>query len=280
MSLKIGHITYANCAPFFHYLAASGFVGEIIKGVPAELNQMLAAGEIDICPASSIEYALHSDDYRILPGHSISSIGPVQSVLLFSDLPLSGLNGVPISITGESATSVALLRVVLQEFYQLDNIICQKIDTIGNADLNANQPLLLIGDRALKARLNKAAAGTVIDLGELWYHFTGLPFVFALWIVKRLVAEERPEEVAEFRSQLDHSRNKAFASLDKLASESPEKAWMGVDGLAEYWRHVSYDLDPAHIEGLRCFYLLLEKHGLIEVSPEICFFSDQSNEEK
>ena len=89
MPLSIGHITYANCIPWFHFLRQCGFEGEIIDGVPAELNRMLAAGEIDVCPSSSIEYALHPNDYLLLPRQSKSSIGPVESVLLFSPIPLT-----------------------------------------------------------------------------------------------------------------------------------------------------------------------------------------------
>lgn len=273
MSLTVGHITYANCAPFFHYLKECGFDGQIVKGVPAELNQLLATGSLDICPASSIEYALNADDYYVLPGHSISSIGPVQSVLLFSDLPLSSLNGVPILITGESATSVALLKLILLEFFQLEDVVFQKEDLSVEALATTSSPALLIGDRALKARLGAIGADMVIDLGELWYHYTGLPFVFALWVVNKSIALNQEGEVCEFVRQLKLSCNKAFLSLDAVARESAEKEWMGVDGLIDYWQQVSYDLDPLHIEGLRCFYLLLEKHGMIDAVPEIKFFN-------
>ena len=191
MPLTIGHITYANCAPFFYYLAESGFTGEIIDGVPAELNRLLAAGQLDICPSSSIEYAKNSSDYLLLPGHSISSIGPVQSVLLFTDIPMAGLNGVPISITGESATSVALLQVLLREFFQIPDIDFVRQEIVPSDCREHSLPMLLIGDRALKARKVLAESCMVIDLGELWYHYTGLPFVFALWIVNRQAAASK-----------------------------------------------------------------------------------------
>ena len=61
-------------------------------------------------------------------------------------------------------------------------------------------------------------------------------------------------------------------SFLNLAGKVAEREWMGEQGLVDYWQRVSYDLDPLHIEGLRCFYLLLEKHGLIEAAPEIEFF--------
>jgi chorismate dehydratase len=270
--LTIGHITYANCAPFFYYLAESGFVGKIVDGVPAELNRLLATGQLDVCPSSSIEYAQNASDYLLLPEHSISSIGPVQSVLLFTDIPMAGLSGVPITITGESATSVALLQVLLREFFQIADVEFVKEEIHPGDFKEQSLPMLLIGDRALKARKLMAESCMVIDLGELWYHYTGLPFVFALWIVNRQAAVNKRAEIELFADQLMQSRTKALSTYPEMAAMVAEKEWMGEQGLIDYWRQVSYDLDPFHLEGLRCFYFLLEKNGLIEKAPEIEFF--------
>ena len=272
MSLTVGHITYANCAPFFHYLADCGFAGKIVDGVPFELNRLLAAGELDLCPSSSIEYALHSKDYLLLPGHSISSVGPVQSVLLFADQPLNSLNGVPIRITGESATSVALLQVLLREFFQVTDVVYDKMEVAGEITGSQELPMLLIGDRALKARQEMPEGCAVVDLGDLWYHFTGLPFVFALWIVNKKSATEKGDEIRTFLQQLNASRAKASGAFATMAAKVPEREWLGEQGLVDYWQQVSYDFDPMHIEGLRCFYYLLEKNGLINAAPDIEFF--------
>jgi chorismate dehydratase len=271
MSLSIGHITYANCIPWFHYLRESGFDGTIVDGVPAELNSLLATGKIDICPSSSIEYAKHPNDYLLLPGHSISSIGPVGSVLLFSSIPLSALNGVPIAITGESATSVALLHILLKEFVRLDDVVCVVPDVPVEEVIGRGEPALLIGDRALKMSGAGESAENIIDLGALWYHFTGLPFVFALWTVRREAAWQKDADVARFVEQLDASRSKAFATLEDVVHSAKEGVWMGEMRLLNYLQSFSYDLDPQHLEGLNCFYALLEKHSLIESAPELEF---------
>ena len=270
MSLSVGHIAYANCLPFFHFLRESGFNGTIIDGVPSELNRMLASGEVDICPSSSIEYAKHPSDYLILPGQSISSIGSVESVLLFSSRPLSELNGVPIAITGESATSVALLQILLKEFIRLDEVICRVPDVSVEDAIARGEPALLIGDRALKmggARLHEKA----LDLGALWHHFTGLPFVFALWTVRKDVAQRCSPDVAHFVEQLNVSRARAFRELNVVVNSCNEVSWMGTERLKKYLQSVSYDLDAQHLEGLACFYALLEKYGYIESVPELEF---------
>ena len=113
--LRIGEISYLNCTPIFSMLR-SRFADpeyQFVCGTPAELNQRLRSAEIDICPSSSIEYARNPDSYLILPDISIASIGAVKSVLLFSPLPIEALNGAEIALTGESETSVALLKILL-----------------------------------------------------------------------------------------------------------------------------------------------------------------------
>ncbi len=272
MNLTVGHITYANCTPFFHYLAAAGFSGRIVPGVPAQLNRQLAAGEIDVSPSSSFEYARNWRNYLLLPGQSISACGPVLSVLLFSPREPGELAGEEIALTGESATSVNLLHVLLREFYGFETFEATVPDGPVEELLAAGRPALLIGDRALRAALAPPAGMRVYDLGALWRQHTGLPFVFALWILRRSAAAAQPAAVRALLAQLGESRRRAFASLERLAAESPEREWLGEAGLVNYWRAMSFDLTEVHLQGLRLFFSLCHKYGLLADIPEISFF--------
>jgi len=266
MPLRVGHISYVNCVPFFHYLHQCGFAGEIVSGVPAILNRKLAAGDIDLSPSSSFEYALRWRDYCLLPGHSISSRGPVRSVLLFTGRPLEDLSGKRIAVTGESATSINLLKVLLREYYGCREFTCKVPEGSVEDVISAGGSALLIGDRALRAA-RKADASQVYDLGELWQRHTGLPFVFALWIVRREAAAQRHEEIAAFARQLAASRQLAEEDLAALAAQIPEREWMGQEQLVSYWRQMSFDLDEEHLEGLDLFFSLCVRHGLLEDEP-------------
>jgi len=272
MSLAVGHIAYANCAPFFHHLPAAGFDGRIVSGVPAQLNRLLAEGEIDISPSSSFEYARQWRDYLLLPGHSISSVGPVQSVLLFSPHDLAALDGQQIALTGESATSVNLLKVILAEFVGCREVDCRpwagSVEEVVAGGGNA----LLIGDRALRTSLAPPEGTRIYDLGALWYHQTGLPFVFALWILRREAAEAKQAEIASFAGQLDQARHLAFANLQALADAAPERDWFGAERLVRYWQLMSYDLDPLHLQGLELFFHLCHRNGLLNEEPELNFW--------
>lgn len=273
MTLNVGRIDYVNCAPFFHYLGEAGFTGAIVAGVPSALNRMLATGVIDACPSSSFEYALHNSDYLLLPGHSISSLGPVQSVLLFT--PETGsLADQNIALTGESATSVNLLQVLLKEFCGVERVRCEVPDGPVEDVLGAGGSALLIGDRALRAAQQVPAGMRVVDLGALWYHYTGLPFVFALWIVRRDACRTKPQALQAFVAQLQRARETAMTRLPDMAAELAAGSCLDPSGLMRYWQSMSYDLTAGHLEGLRLFYTLSHKHGLLERLPEFGFWPE------
>lgn len=272
MDLAVGRISYLNTVPFFHHLDLDGFPGHVIDGVPAELNARLAAGQLDLSPSSSFEYARHWRDYRLLPGLSISSRGPVCSVLLFSSLPLTAVAGDEIVLTGESATSVNLLQVLLKEFCGAGEVIYRIAGDATEEVVAAGGSALMIGDRAL-CMAGRAPSGTqVYDLGELWYRFTGLPFVFALWIVRRQAFVERPAELREFRRRLDCAMSRAFADLDGIATTVAPTTTLPADELVRYWRdRMSYELTADHLAGLRRFFSLCCKYGLLDEEPELQF---------
>jgi chorismate dehydratase len=130
---------------------------------------------------------------------------------------------------------------------------------------------LLIGDRALQAAGRLPAGIKVYDLGELWWRFTGLPFVFGLWIVRKEAYLAMRDEILAFRRQLDQSLALAFADLAGMAAAVAPSGPLGPKALENYWRTVSYAMTPAHLDGLCRFFALCVKHGLLPEEPEIHF---------
>ena len=272
--LRIGQIEYANCTPIFHALRELFPVGDYsyAGGVPAHLNRLLAAGDIDVCPSSSIAYALNPDRYLIIPDISISSCGPVQSVLLFSTVPIEKLDGRHVLLSSESATSVNLLKILLNKRY-LCNCTFQ-VNTLDPNDALKEAPaLLLIGDEALRS--SKRDSGLhVYDLGHLWYEWTGTPFVFALWLAYKGSISTREQEFSILTNRLKQSKTFAMANLEDIADVSPDAEWMGRDNLLRYWKNnLSFDLSKHHIEGLNLFFKLAAEMGLIEQAPELHFIT-------
>ena len=270
MSLALGHINYLNCVPFFHHLACCGYHGRITSGVPAELNALLLEDAIDVSPSSSFEYGRHWERYLLLPDLSISSDGPVGSVLLFSDRALSELEDIPIAVTGESATSVNLMRVVLREWFGV-KIVCDYVPEEPVETLIAQgQPVLLIGDLALQAAAS--ATTKVYDLGQIWKEKTGLPFVFALWIVREEVAEYLPGELKRLSHSLRLSLKKALNEVNALAEEYSHTKEMTAAAIVDYWQQMSFGLSPRHQQGLLRFFALCVKYDLLPEVPQLRFF--------
>ena len=274
MTLSIGHIQYANCTPIFSALSSnfdcSGY--RLVDGVPARLNAMLRDGALDLSPSSSFEYAMAHEQYCLLPELSISAVGPVKSVLLFSRQPIEELDGCPIGLTAESDTSVNLLKVLLARKYGFENSFERTTLPLSEA-LDRFPALLLIGDAALKGAAGNRAY-RCYDLGELWHDFTGLPFVFALWIVRLDSAREKHAQLSALCRDLIEAKTLAYASYPQIAASCSEREWMGAEELVDYWRTISYELTPAHLEGARCFFRHAFEMGLIPTLPVLRFLDE------
>jgi chorismate dehydratase len=268
--IRLGHIDYSNCLPVHGLLldAAAASAIDIVRGVPAELNAALAAGRIDVAPCSSIEYARHAQRYRILPGLAIGSFGAVGSILLESTRPLEQLGGRPVAVPTASATSVVLLRALLElrlgvtaelvEFEQADDV-----DPLATGAAAA----LRIGDPALRRRV--PAGRHVHDLGRLWTEWTGLPFAFAVW--QTGLGEAHDAELAALTATLHEARSRFTAHAGDFARRYA--AHFGVDAavLLHYWSTLCYELDAAMQTGLLHFYSLATRLGVTPPVRELRF---------
>lgn len=273
MEIRIGEIEYANCTPIFTALKKNFDCSDyrFVREVPSALNSMLSRGDVDISPSSSIEYGKSFEKYCLMPQISISSVGPVKSVFLFSRIPIENLRKESIGLTTESDTSVNLLKIILKKKYGHENEFQRTPLPLAEA-LQSHGGLLLIGDAALKASLSEHPFH-VYDLGREWYEFTGLPFVFALWIVRRDAAALKHDVMKILRDNLLAAKKLAYDSYESIASHSREREWMSASALVDYWQTISYDLTAEHLKGLETFYKYATEMGLIPKRPEISLFS-------
>lgn len=259
--LKIGQIDYANVYPIFHYLQKmDGF--KLVKGVPSYLNTAIREGGIDLSACSCIEYARNPEKYYIIPNISISCINEVKSVMLFSDLPIEELEGEEVFLTSESGTSVVLFEILMRERYGINPVFTKE-----NENAKAK---VYIGDTALFGYYNDKAK-YIYDLGSLWNEFTGLPFVFALWIIRKDTADRDREEASKFVDLLGRIKRDSKTNLAALIDHYKMKgltSWQIID----YWEIINYDLSDAHIQGLLKYYSYAAKIGRIKKVPSLDFF--------
>ena len=249
--IRLGRISYVNMAPVFYRLEAEI---EEVPGVPTELNARLLEGELDLAPISSIEYARNADRLRLLPRLCVASEGAVDSIQLVSKRPLEQVRVV--AVTPESATSVALTKVLLPEAEQVP------LEEYAHADAK-----LLIGDAALKSAFEDPTPH--YDLGRLWLERTGLPMVFAVWACPEPLADG----LAELEDALVASVRLARAEPENLAYESSERYGYPPGFLARYFEKLRYRFGPRERAGLYTFLEMAHEVGELAEVPELRFIS-------
>src|SRR5262245_21256302 len=154
MQMRVGRIPYINCYPVYGGIdrKAVSMPGELVDGVPTELNRAMSAGELDVSVISAVEYARDATKYLLLPGLSICSDGPVRSVVLFSKRPAAELQGRRVLVSKSSMTSVALLELLFESVWDArpsfipSNAELSDVARFGEEEHDAR---LVIGDAAL-----------------------------------------------------------------------------------------------------------------------------------
>lgn len=266
--MRLGRIPWINCYPVYGAIDR-GLVpvdAEIISATAAELNDLLAAGQLDVSVVSAVEYAKNARDYLLLPDLAISSDGPVMSVLLCSRRPVHELTGATVLQTSSSRTSVLLLELLCRQRWQVRprfaTVRAEPTDLPALAQI-PHDAVLVIGDAALALQ----AFGDyphVVDLGAEWKAWQGLPFVFAVWAARRASSLDAARAV---HANLLASRAWGVAHLDLLASEAAARTGLGVATCRAYLGELDYALDAPHLAGLTTFFGALGREGLAPVWP-------------
>lgn len=272
--MKIGRIRYLNTRPVYYGLETGAVdMGEewiMVEGTPAQLNEMLARGELDVSVVSCVEYARHWRDYFVMPRLCIGADGEVKSVLFFSKRPLEELSHREVWLTRSSLTSKTLVKWIMEEkgVKPLYREFVMGEEVFLN---NHTEAILLIGDEALKKR-ESGVFPYCLDLGAYWKAKTGLPFVFALWCVRREAVEENPREVELVWRALLESRDYSARHLDDVARLFHRQAGLSPQQCRDYLAGLDFELTKGHIQGMELFFSLLVKRGLISEMPGLEFF--------
>ncbi|MEF3696429.1 menaquinone biosynthetic enzyme MqnA/MqnD family protein [Desulfolutivibrio sp.] len=274
-TLRIGRIAYLNVWPLFTLLAPTIDANphmDCVSGHPSELNAALSRGEIDVAPASAFAYLANPEGFALLPDLSISAaVAPIQSVLLVSPVPVDELGGYlrrtgdTVLLSQASASSNALLRVLWRGHWKLPDAAWSM--TAPGTGLCTDRPFVEIGDTALSYYLDPPAGRHIIDLGEAWHAFTGLPFVFAAWIVREGLGAARREALSGMWNRLMEIKAGLPQRLDELVESGGRPDWIGAKALANYLRGVSYDLGPDRQASLLLFAHHCRELGLLDAVP-------------
>jgi chorismate dehydratase len=270
--VRIGRIPYINCYPVYGAIdrAIVPLDASLVNGVPSELNRMMALGQLDVSVVSAVEYARDASRYLLLPDLAITSDGPVRSVLLFSRRPAEELDGARVLLTRSSMTSVALVRLLFEHVWRAEPEFAAgdaELTDSAHSHAEAHEARLVIGDAALllRARLGQGSGHVapyphVYDLGEEWKRWTGLPFVFAVWVAQRSAPVG---DALRVHSRLIESRDWGLLHLDQLAAQASVATGVARRTCAEYLSGLDYRLSYAHLAGLTDFFRRLADAGRV-----------------
>ena len=272
-SPRVGRIPYINCYPVYGAVDR-GLVpldATLVDGVPTALNRQMAAGTLDVSVISAVEYARDAKRYLLLPDLAISCDGPVRSVLLFSKRPAAELNGRRVLVSRSSMTSVALLELLFENVWGARPTFVPanaEISDIEHFSREEHDGRLVIGDAALLlwSRLRAGEFTTVAgyrhayDLGAEWKQWTGLPFVFAVWVAQRTTPVDAS---LALHASLIASRNWGLQHLAVLADQAASTTGVRTPICLEYLSGLDYGLSYHHLAGLTEFFRRLVDAGRV-----------------
>lgn len=253
---RVGHIQFLNCLPLYWGLARTGTLLdlELTKDTPEKLGERLVAGDLDIGPIPLVEYLRHADDLYALPDIAVGCDGPVMSCVIVSQVPLERLDGARVALGSTSRTSVRLARLLLAERYGVtpDYYTCPPDLGLMMQEAEA---AVLIGDAALRASLHDAPrlGLAVHDLGQMWHDWTGLPFVFAVWGVRRDYLAREPETVHQVHRAFLASRDLSITEVAKVAEQAARWEAFDEEVLERYFTTLIFELGPRQLQGVEEF---------------------------
>jgi chorismate dehydratase len=235
---------------------------ELVSGTASELNDLLAAGELQVSAVSAVEYARNAAIYHLLPDLAITCDGPVHSVGLFCKRPVDELTGCTVLLSASSRTSILLLELLCRHRWNIrPRFATARAEAPDLTTLAAlpHEAVLVIGDAALHLS-TQSIYPVRVDLGSEWKAWTGLPFVFAVWAARR---DGPAAAVRAVHRGLLESRAWGLAHLDELADEAARNTGVAERVCRAYLGDLDYALSYRHLAGLTDFFRRLAQEGLV-----------------
>lgn len=267
--LRVGAVSFLNTKPLIYPLLNGELPTDnlvLSVHVPSRLATLLSEGELDVGLIPIIEYFRARDPgagYCILPGISIASQGSVQSIQLFSRVPIQDIQR--IALDTSSRSSIALLKILLAEKYRIHPEFTSCPPSVAPAEAEA-EAVLLIGDAALK---HLGATEYSVDLGAEWHELTGLPFVYACWVARGGVC------LGDTSKLLCKAKAKGIEQIPEIARIEARKLGLSETLCRNYLQHyIHYDLDESAIAGIELFYKLAVKNGLAAPGRVLSFIGN------
>jgi chorismate dehydratase len=259
--VRIGAVNYLNTKPLIYELEKLAPRAELVLAVPSRLADDLAKGLLDVALIPVIEY-FRAGRYTIIPNIAIASRGPVLSVTLFSRVPWPEIRRV--ALDEGSRTSAALAQILLRKRHGISPVI-EPLLMNQTAEESSADAVLLIGDRAMRACLPGFAHA--FDLGQEWFDWTALPFVYAVWAVRH------GADLSSVEPALIEAKRRGCARCGLIAHQEAPRLGLDAGFCRRYLANIiHFDLGPREQAGLRHFYQLACDLGLAPPGVSLEFY--------
>lgn len=262
--LRIGAVSYLNTRPLVFSLPELAPDAQISVDYPSRLADRLRQGELDVATIPSIEY-FRLPGATIVSDACVASQGPVKSVKLYGRRPAGEIRA--LALDEGSRTSAAMARILLKERFHLEPRLLP-LPLGSSAEDSQADAVLLIGDRGMFAP--NGAFEFTWDLGEEWARWTGLPFVFSMWVARPAV------ELGGLDKALAAARDEAERRLAQIAvAEAPALGISAEECLGYFRDNLVFRLGPRERLGLETFGRLAAEHGLAPAGVPLRFYDER-----
>ena len=269
-NMRLGYIDYLNCYPFYYYMMRKTSIHgvEVVSGYPSDLNKMMINRELDMSPISSAAYSDMQDRVVLLPYFCLSSVGYVRSVLLISKIPIEELNKRKVGLSSASLTSMVLIKILLNKFY---NIVPKYIQTPPSPCLDDVDAALIIGNEAL---INmKDPVPYIYDLGDLWLRKTGFPVVFAIFAVQIDALNKYKDKINKVVESYRESLQCLNTDRDNLIS-SARKRYPDINyDIDKYYSLLKFDLTHEFKRSLEFYFHEASELGILKRVKSLNFIT-------
>ena len=240
MATRVGRIPYMICEPFYFDTERRGL--ELVDTMPNRAAEEIEQGIIDAAPVPVVDTFGKEDVLQPVGGFCIASTDRAGSVFLYSKVPVEELSGARIGVIDDSRTSVKLLEVLLKLKYQI-----QPGEYVGLRD--EHDAFMVMGDRGLRQRRGARGFPHRYDLGEEWYEWTRLPFVYARWMARQDMGSQ---ELAILEDTLYVGLEDGVDTLYHI-SEPRENLLMLPRDVVEYVQGIRFYLGMTERKSMRIF---------------------------
>lgn len=249
--VRIGAVRYLNSKPLIEGLAEIAPQARIVLDFPSRLSDALAAGELDVALIPSVE-SFSNPDYEVVSDACVATHGPVLSVKLYSRVHPGRIGR--LALDEGSRTSAALTRVMLAERFGVEPQLEPLPLGLSVSEASADA-VLVIGDRAMHPPQERFH--TVWDLGQEWLRWTGLPFVFAMWVARR------DTDLAGVDVELSRARDLGLQRLRAIAAREAPLLGLSEESCLKYLsRNLHFRMGSAELNGLKLFRRLAAPLGI------------------